>query len=107
MDKELQAVLDRFIEEFTSDPLIKQYLLVKEEIERSERIRKRKEELNSAKKDLALSLGKENYEEKKSVYLSLQKEWDEDPLIVNYNVLKEEVDAVVRELKRELDLRKK
>ncbi len=107
MDKELQAYLDRFIEEFTSDPLIKQYLLVKEEIERSERIRKRKEELNSAKKDLALSLGKENYEEKKSVYLSLQKEWDEDPLIVNYNVLKEEVDAVVRELKRELDLRKK
>lgn len=107
MDKELQAVLDRFIEEFTSDPLIKQYLLVKEEIERSERIRKRKEELNSAKKDLALSLGKENYEERKRVYLSLQKEWDEDPLLVNYNVLKEEVDAVVRELKRELDLRKK
>lgn len=107
MDKELQAYLDRFIEEFTSDPLIKQYLLVKEEIEQSETIRKRKEELTKAKKDLALSLGKENYEERKRVYLSLQKEWDEDPLLVNYNVLKEEVDAVVRELKRELDLRKK
>lgn len=107
MDKELQAYLDRFIEEFKNDPLIRQYLLVKEEIEGSERIKKMEEDLNQAKKDLALSLGKETYEAKKKTYLSLQKAWDEDPLIVNYGVLKDEVDAVIRELKRELDLREK
>lgn len=80
MDKELQAYLDRFIEEFKSDPLIRQYLLIKEEIEGSERIKKMEEDLNQAKKDLALSLGKETYEAKKRRIFPCRKHGTKTPL---------------------------
>lgn len=102
MNKELQDKLDEFINDFLNVPSVKQYLLLKEEIASSKEIELLKENLKNSQKNMALSLGKPEYNTNKELYLKAKEEYENHPLIINYNVLIEEVRYLLDELKDKL-----
>ena len=102
MDKYLQERIDSFINDFLSLKEVKQYLLLKEEINSSLEIKSLVEKLNASKKDLALSLGTTSYEDRNKEYHLLQEQYDFHPLIMNFNVVKEEVGFLLDEIQRKL-----
>ena len=98
MNNELKEYLDSFIEEFLSLKEVKQYLSLKSEIENSNEIKELSSQVAKAQKDLALSLGKSSYQDKKKEYEQIKLAYDNHPLITNYNVIKEEISSLVNEL---------
>ncbi|MGN1295910.1 MAG: YlbF family regulator [Bacilli bacterium] len=98
MNKELKSKLDEFIAFFLEVKEVKQFLLLKDELSSSKEIENLKEEVKKAQKEMALSLGTSSYKEKKAYYLSKKREYESHPLIVNYEMLKEEVNYLVDEL---------
>ena len=102
MNKELKAKLDEFIEDFLNQKEVKQYLLLKKDIEESTELKELNERLTKAKKSLALSFGKDTYEERRREYDELKNQIDHHPLIVNFEVLQEEVSYLLDELQYKL-----
>ena len=98
MDNELKEYLDSFIEKFLSQKEVKQYLSLKNEIENSIEIKELSNEVSKAQKSLALSLGTASYSNKKREYELIKSKYDSHPLIMNYNVIKEEISSLVDEL---------
>ena len=104
MDSFLKEKLDEFISLFLEQKEVKQYFALKEEIENSNELNELKKKIVEAKKSLALSFGSNNYEEKKKEYLDLQAEYDSSPLIVNFKMIKEEVEYLLKEFEDKLKL---
>ena len=102
MESSLQEYLDQFIKKVLDLKEVKQYLLLKEEINASVEINKLQEMIKAAKKDLALSFATKEHQEKKEKYLALQSEYDNHPLIVNFNVVKEEVSYLLNKIEDSL-----
>ena len=102
MNKELKAKLDEFIEDFLNQKEVKQYLLLKKDIEESTELKELNDRLTKAKKNLALSFGKDTYEERRKEYDELKNQIDHHPLIVNFEVLQEEVGYLLDELQSKL-----
>lgn len=102
MNKDLKEKLDRFIEDFLDVPEVKQYLLIKKEIETSEELKELNKKLSLSQKDMALSMGTSSYEENKKRYEEIKNLYDNHPLIVNYYCLEEEVSYLLNELKNKL-----
>ena len=98
MNNELKEYLDSFIEKFLSLKEVKQYLSLKSEIENSNEIKELSSQVAKAQKDLALSLGKSSYQDKKKEYEQIKLAYDTHPLITNFNVIKEEISSLVNEL---------
>lgn len=98
MNNELKEYLDSFIEKFLSLKEVKQYLSLKSEIENSNEIKELSSQVAKAQKDLALSLGKSSYQDKKKEYEQIKLTYDNHPLITNFNVIKEEISSLVNEL---------
>ena len=103
MNSELKQKVDEFIDEFLKVKEVKQFLLIKKQLEESNEIKQLQTDLKAAQKRLALSLHKPEYEDNKKEYFRLKNEFDNHPLVTNYNILKEEVDYLVNELKKNLE----
>lgn len=104
MDSFLKEKLDEFISLFLEQKEVKQYFALKDEIENSNELRSLSNKIVEAKKSLALSFGSNNYEKKKKEYLDLQAEYDSSPLIVNFKMIKEEVEYLLKEFEDKLKL---
>ena len=102
MNKEIQDKLDEFITSFLEVKEVKQFLILKDELASSKEIEVLNDEVRRSQKDMALSLGTSLYKEKKAYYLSKKREYESHPLIVNYEMLKEEVDYLINELVNKL-----
>jgi cell fate (sporulation/competence/biofilm development) regulator YlbF (YheA/YmcA/DUF963 family) len=102
MDNDLKEKLDNFIDDFLNVPEVKQYLLIKKEIETSEEIKRLNKEVSLAQKEMALSLGTPTYEDNKKKYEEAKALYDNHPLIVNYSILEEEVSYLINEIKNKL-----
>lgn len=102
MNRELKNDIDEFIDRFLNEPSIRQFLLIKKQIEEDSEIIILHDNLKKSQKEMALSLGTNSYELNKKRYLKYKEEYDNHPLIVNYNVLQEEVDYLLNELKDKL-----
>lgn len=102
MTNETKSYLDNFIKEFLDEKEVKQYLLLKEQIENSSEIKSLQDKVKYSQKDMALSLGTTKYEENKKRYLTAKEELENHPLIVNFNSVKEEVNYLLEELKNKL-----
>ena len=102
MNKNLQAQLDEFIASFLEEPSVKQYLLLKRDLADDEELASLNRSLTKAKKELALSFGTNDYEDKKKRYLEIKEKVDNHPLTLNYEVMKEEVEYLLQELKNTL-----
>ena len=106
MDDELKKRIDHFIEDFMAQKEIKQYLILKEEISKSEEIKELNQKLVDSKKKLARSFGTSDYQKNKDYYLQVQNEYDQHPLIVNFNVSKAVVNEILEEISGYLDINK-
>ncbi len=102
MTNETKSYLDNFIKEFLEVKEVKQYLLLKKQIEDSLEIKSLQDKVKYSQKDMALSLGTSKYEENKKKYLDAKEELDNHPLIVNFNSIQEEVNYLLEELKNKL-----
>lgn len=102
MDKELKDLLDDYIKSFLNQETVKRYFILEEKINNDENIISLQNKLRAAQKDLALSLNNESYPQKKEYYLSLKNEFDNNPLVCNYNILKEEIYNQLMSLKEKL-----
>lgn len=99
MNDETKNKLDEFIELFLNQKVVVQYLNLKKEIEHSQTISTLTKELKKAQKDMALAIGnKDEYELKKQRYLELKKNLDTDPLMVNFEFVKNEMHELLLEL---------
>ena len=99
MTNETKSYLDNFIKEFLDVKEVKQYLLLKKQIENSSEIKSLQDKVKYSQKDMALSLGTPKYEENKKKYLEAKEELENHPLIVNFNSIQEEVNYLLEELK--------
>ena len=86
-------------EELYSLPLIKEFLKIKQEINDNERL----SNLDKDIKRLQHLSCKNNDKVAKEKYLKLKEEFDNDPLIVNYQILYEEVNNLLKEIKQILE----
>ena len=102
MTKEIKALLDEYIEVFLNQDIVKKYFVLEEKINNSPRLNSLQSEMKKAQKDLALSLNDGTYSEKKAFLLKLQDEFYNDPLVVNYHLLQEEIINMINELKSEI-----
>lgn len=102
MESSLQEYLDQFIKKVLDQEEVKQYLLLKEEINSSSEINSLQDKIKVAKKELALSFGTKEQQVKKENFLALQNEYDNHPLIVNFNVVKEEVSYLLSKIEDSL-----
>ena len=76
-------------EEILKEPLIVEYLRVKELVEKDD-------EINSLKKQIALAKAHKDND----LHKSLLDRYNNHPLVVNYNVLKEEVNEYLLEISK-------
>ena len=86
-------------EELYSLPLIKEFLKIKQEINDNERL----SNLDKNIKRLQQKRCKNNDKAAKEKYLKLKEEFDNDPLVVNYQILYEEVNNLLKEIKQILE----
>ena len=86
-------------EELYTIPLIKKLMKIKQEINDNERL----SNLDKNIKRLQHQSCKNNDKAAKEAYLKLKEEFDNDPLIVNYQILYEEVNNLLKEIKQILE----
>ena len=105
-DKEIETYLKGDLNKMHSPYLLKDMekavLILEEKINNSCRLNELQQEMKKAQKDLALSLNDGTYSEKKEVLIKLQDEFYNDPLVVNYHLLQEEIINKLNELKEKI-----
>lgn len=84
----------------SKDPLLNEFKNLSEALSNNEELKKIKEEYIEKKKALALSLGKEDYQEKKAEFLAFQNSIKENPFLVNAHNMLPEVRAELENLLR-------
>ncbi len=102
MTNETKSYLDDFIHDFLEVKEVKQFLLLKKEIESSSEIKALQDKVKYSQKAMSLSLGTSSYERNKKAYLEAKEELDCHPLITNLTSLQEEVNYLLEELKNKL-----
>lgn len=106
MNQELKTLLDQYIDTFLNQDLVKKYFVLQDQINNSPRLIAMQKELKNAQKQLALSLGKDNYSQMKENFLNLQKEFYQDPIINNYMLLEKEIYEQLKSLQDKLNVSK-
>lgn len=101
VDKEVKKAVDELKKAFDRDELIQEYRLLANKIAESSEIQTLEKELKDLQQKLCNYLDqnlKELYEETKEKYQELKKVYLENPLVNNYQVLKEQVDELLKEV---------
>lgn len=98
MNNELKKILDDFIKEFENLPVVKQYVLLKAKMKEDNEFLKLKDSLKNSQKDLALSIGTEQYKDKKTNYQLLLEEYNNHPYVINYKVYEQEIRHLLKEI---------
>lgn len=84
----------------SKDPLLNEFKNLSEALSNNEELKNIKEEYIKKKKALALSIGKEDYQEKKAEFLAFQNSIKENPFLVNAHNMLPEVRAELENLLR-------
>ena len=99
MNSEIKSLLDEYIKAFLNQEVVKKYFSLEKAINESDKLNNLQEEMKKAQKDLALSLNDGTYSEKKEHLLKLQDEFYNDPMIINYHLLQDEIMHMLKNLK--------
>ena len=102
MDNNLKKLIDEYIDEFLNQDIVKQYFALEESINNSLYLQTLQDKMKKAQKDLALSINDDTYSEKKRLFLSLQDEFYNNPMVVNYRLLQEEIYSQISLFKSKL-----
>ena len=104
MNDNLKSIIDTYCEAFLNQDMVKKYFALEKCINDSKEIASKQNRLKNSQKRLALSIGDDAlHKEALEEYNLAKKDFDEDPLIVNYLLLKEEILNDIKELKTKLD----
>lgn len=99
MDKKIIELVENIKKELGEYECIKEYRKLKALIDKDEYIKNLKIEIDNAKKNLVHEI-RDIYSHSvaKDHYLSLKKQFDEHPLIKNYQIVKEECYNLLKEV---------
>lgn len=103
MDSEIKVLLDLYIDKFLNKDIVKKYFALEKAINNSSELNSLQNEMKEYQKKVALSLNnKEEYIKNKQHLINIQKEFYENPLVVNYHLLQEEIYEKLKTLQEEL-----
>jgi len=104
MDEKLKKIIDEYCDAFFNQEKVKKYLALEKSINNSKEIIEKQNNLKTAQKKLALSISDTKKHSQALIdYNKAKKDFDEDPLIVNYQLIKEDILNDIKRLKEKLD----
>ena len=96
----LDAVLSDFKKELFNEPCVKEYFYFKNLVENDESIKTLDEEVRFHQKEMCKNKNNnELYFKEKALYEDLKNKLDSNPLLVNYQIAKEEVFSLLVDIK--------
>ena len=96
----LDIVLEQFKLELFNEPCVKEYFYYKNLVENDESIKKLDEDVRFHQKEMCKNKdNNEKYFEEKAVYEKLKNELDSNPILVNYQIAKDEVFSLLVDIK--------
>lgn len=96
----IDKVLNEFKDELFNEPCVKEYFYYKNLLENDESIKKLDEEVRFHQKEMCKNKdNNEKYFEEKSLYEDLKNKLDSHPILVNYQIAKEEVFSLLVDIK--------
>ena len=96
----LDNVLSEFKKELFNEPCVKEYFYYKNLVENDESIKKLDEEVRFHQKEMCKNKdNNEVYFKEKALYEELKNKLDSNPILVNYQIAKEEVFSLLVDIK--------
>jgi len=96
----LDTVLSEFKKELFDEPCVKEYFYYKNLVENDESIKKLDEEVRFHQKEMCKNKdNNEVYFKEKALYEELKNKLDSNPVLVNYQIAKEEVFSLLVDIK--------
>ena len=96
----LEKVLSEFKEELFDEPCVKEYFYYKNLVENDESIKALDEEIRFHQKEMCKNKdNNEKYFKEKSLYEDLKNKLDSNPILINYQIAKEEVFSLLVDIK--------
>ena len=96
----LDKLLNEFKEELFSEPCVKEYFYYKNLVESDESIKKLDEEVHFHQKEMCRNKdNNEEYFKEKELYEELKQKLESNPILVNYQIAKEEVFSLLVDIK--------
>lgn len=103
MDKSLKYDLDNYINCFLEQEEVKKYFILEKKVNEDQNIISLQDKIRKAQKALALSINNQEEHQKKLIeYQNLKKEFDENSLVCNYNILKENIYLQLKNLQERI-----
>ena len=96
----LDDVLSEFKKELFDEPCVKEYFYYRNLVENDESIKKLEEEVRFHQKEMCKNKdNNEVYFKEKALYEELKNKLDSNPILVNYQIAKEEVFSLLVDIK--------
>ena len=96
----LDETLNSFKKELFNEPCVKEYFYYKNLVENDETIKKQDEDVRFHQKEMCKNKDdNEKYFEEKAIYEKLKNELDSNPILINYQIAKEEVFSLLVDIK--------
>jgi len=97
---ELDIALNKFKEELFNEECVKEYFYYKNLLEKDDSIRRLDEEVRFHQKEMCKNKNNnEAYFKEKAIYEELKNKLDNNPILVNYQIAKEEVFSLLVDIK--------
>lgn len=100
----IDSLLSDIKKELHSEPCVQEYLRLKSILEKDEDLSKLDKEVKLHQRAMCGNRSnKEVFEKEKDLYEKASKEFDSNPVVINYKNVKEEVYALLEEVKEALE----
>ena len=100
MDK-LDELLSSLKEELNNEECVKEYLYYKKMVENDSSIKELDEQVRFHQKEMCkYKDDHERYFQEKAIYEELKKKFDSNPVLINYQIAKEEVFSLLVDIKK-------
>ncbi len=101
MKEDIKSKVEEIVSDFQSLDVYKFFIAAKNEIENSERLNNIQKEIKEKKAQIKLLVNdKEKLMEHIAHIKELEEEYDNDPLVINYNYYKDELNVLVEPLRK-------
>ena len=97
MNKEIKESLNKIKEDLLNEPIVQEYIRLKELIEKSD-------ELSSLRKHISYLQNCHPSDESREEYYKLLKQYNENPLVIQFKSVSDEVNDLLEEIKKELEI---
>ena len=100
---DLEKNLQEVSQILSNEPLVKEYLSLKNQIENSKELSSLKAEIVTHEKAMTLNMNNDEiYFKEKAIYEELKAKFDNNPLVINFSNVSEELSSLLNEVKNVL-----